>query len=68
MEQSKLTRLNELADQFVGANKCVFVTPFRTLSYPPMLKAYLDAVSVAGKAFKYETGGRLVGMLADRKP
>ena len=66
-EQGKVARLNELVDQFVGADKYVFVTPFWNLSYPPMLKAYLDAVSVAGKAFKYVAGGQLVGLLTEKK-
>ncbi|MCG7378713.1 NAD(P)H-dependent oxidoreductase [Paenibacillus sp. ACRSA] len=65
-EQSKVARLGEISDQFAAADKYVFVTPFWNLSYPPMMKAYFDAVSVAGKAFKY-IEGRPVGLLTDKK-
>ncbi|ASS74180.1 FMN-dependent NADH-azoreductase [Tumebacillus algifaecis] len=56
-EQAKVARLNELADQFVAADKYVFVTPMWNLSYPPLLKAYIDAFCVAGKTFRYTEQG-----------
>ncbi|MBT2287454.1 NAD(P)H-dependent oxidoreductase [Paenibacillus polymyxa] len=65
-EQSKVGRLGEISDQFAAADKYVFVTPFWNLSYPPMMKAYLDAVAVAGKAFKF-IDGRPIGLLTDKK-
>ena len=65
-EQAKVTRLAELSDQFIQADKYVFVTPFWNFSYPPVMKAYLDAVSVAGKSFKYTEQGP-VGLLTDKK-
>jgi FMN-dependent NADH-azoreductase len=35
-------------------------------SFPPVLKSYIDAISIAGKTFKYtETGP--VGLLVDKK-
>ncbi|RAU92267.1 FMN-dependent NADH-azoreductase [Paenibacillus sp. YN15] len=66
-EKSKIAKLNELVDQFVAADKYVFVTPLWNLSSPPVLKAYIDAICIAGKTFKYtETGpvGLLNGKLA----
>lgn len=65
-EQAKVTRLAELSDQFIQADKYVFVTPFWNFSYPPVMKAYIDAVSVAGKSFQYTEQGP-VGLLTDKK-
>ncbi|MGG3563403.1 NAD(P)H-dependent oxidoreductase, partial [Neobacillus rhizosphaerae] len=52
-EKAKVSRLNELSDQFIAADKYVFVTPLWNFSFPPVMKAYLDSVAVAGKTFKY---------------
>ncbi len=65
-EQEKVGRLSELSDQFVKADKYVFVSPLWNFSFPPMLKAYIDSVAVAGKAFKYTEQGP-VGLLTDKK-
>ncbi|WP_061810804.1 FMN-dependent NADH-azoreductase [Rossellomorea vietnamensis] len=65
-EQKKVNRLNELSDQFIGADKYVFVTPFWNFSFPPVMKAYIDSVAVAGKSFKYTEKGP-VGLLTDKK-
>src|SRR3954449_1570203 len=65
-EQSKVGRLGELSDQFVSADKYVFVTPFWNFSFPPVMKAYIDSVAVVGKSFKYTEEGP-VGLLTDKK-
>ncbi|MDQ0195314.1 FMN-dependent NADH-azoreductase [Paenibacillus wynnii] len=66
VEQAKVVRLGEIVDQFVAADKYVFVSPMWNFSFPPVMKAYIDAVSVVGKSFKYtETGP--VGLLTDKK-
>ncbi|NQD67088.1 FMN-dependent NADH-azoreductase [Bacillus haikouensis] len=65
-EKAKVGRLSELVDQFVDADKYVFVTPFWNFSFPPVMKAYIDSVSVAGKTFKYTEHGP-VGLLTDKK-
>jgi FMN-dependent NADH-azoreductase len=65
-EQKKVGRLGELTDQFVAADKYVFVTPMWNFSFPPIMKAYLDALCVAGKTFKYTESGS-VGLLAGKK-
>jgi FMN-dependent NADH-azoreductase len=65
-EKAKVSRLGEIVDQFVAADKYVFVSPMWNFSFPPVLKAYIDAISIAGKTFKYtETGP--VGLLVDKK-
>lgn len=66
-EKLKVSRLGELNEQFISANKFVFVTPFWNFSYPPVMKAYLDAVSVAGKSFEYSDEGQPIGLLTDKK-
>jgi FMN-dependent NADH-azoreductase len=65
-EKAKVSRLGEIVDQFVAADKYIFVSPMWNFSFPPVLKAYIDAICIVGKTFKYtETGP--VGLLADKK-
>lgn len=66
-EKAKVGRLSELVEQFVAFDKYVFVTPFWNFSYPPVMKAYLDSVSLAGKTFKYSEQGQPIGLLTDKK-
>jgi FMN-dependent NADH-azoreductase len=65
-EQAKVGRLSQLCEQFIAADKYVFVTPLWNFSFPPILKAYIDSVSVAGKTFKYTAEGP-VGLLTTKK-
>lgn len=65
-EQAKVGRLAELSEQFVSGDKYVFVTPLWNFSFPPVMKAYLDSVAVAGKTFKYTEEGP-IGLLTDKK-
>jgi FMN-dependent NADH-azoreductase len=65
-EKAKVGRLTELCDQFISADKYIFVTPLWNFSFPPVMKAYIDSVAVAGKAFKYTEQGP-VGLLTDKK-
>ncbi|GMA60070.1 FMN-dependent NADH-azoreductase [Alicyclobacillus fastidiosus] len=65
-EKEKVGRLAELTDQFVAADKYVFVTPMWNFSFPPIMKAYIDALCVVGKTFKYTEQGP-VGLLTDKK-
>lgn len=65
-ETAKVGRLSELSDQFLNADKYVFVTPLWNFSFPPVMKAYIDSVCVAGKTFKYTEQGP-VGLLTDKK-
>ncbi|MED1791370.1 NAD(P)H-dependent oxidoreductase [Brevibacillus nitrificans] len=66
-EKAKVSRLGELVDQFVAADKYVFVNPVWNFSYPPVMKAYLDSICVAGKTFKYVADQGPVGLLAGKK-
>lgn len=66
VEKAKVSRLNELVDQFIAADKYVFVSPMWNFSFPPVLKAYIDSICIAGKTFKYTENGP-VGLLTDKK-
>ncbi|HJV46040.1 MAG TPA: FMN-dependent NADH-azoreductase [Bacillota bacterium] len=65
-EQAKVGRLSELCEQFIAADKYVFVTPMWNFSFPPVMKAYIDSVCIAGKTFNYTEQGP-VGLLTDKK-
>ena len=64
-ELEKVQRMNELTDQFLAVDKVVFSAPFWNLSFPPMMKAYLDTIVVAGKTFKYTEQGP-VGLVPNK--
>lgn len=65
-ELAKVSRLNEILDQFISSDKMIFVTPMWNFSFPSVVKAYIDAVAVPGKTFRYtETGA--VGLLHGKK-
>ena len=65
-EQSKVARLDAIVDQYVAADKYVYVSPMWNFSIPPVLKAYTDATSIPGKTFKYTKDGP-VGLLSGKK-
>lgn len=62
----KLKELDQLVEQFIEADKYVFVTPMWNLSIPPVMKAYIDTICIAGKTFKYTENGP-VGLLDGKK-
>lgn len=65
-EQSKVARLDAIVDQYVAADKYVYVSPMWNFSLPPVMKAYTDATSIPGKTFKYTHNGP-VGLLSGKK-
>ncbi|MGF7036359.1 FMN-dependent NADH-azoreductase [Paenibacillus mucilaginosus] len=65
-EQSKVARLDEIVNQYVSADKYVYVSPMWNFSIPPVLKAYTDATSIPGKTFKYTKNGP-EGLLSGKK-
>lgn len=62
IEKTKVAQINKLTDQFVAADKYVFVTPMWNLGIPPKMKAYIDTICIAGRTFKYTENGP-VGLL-----
>jgi Acyl carrier protein phosphodiesterase len=65
-EKSKVARLEEIVDQYVAADKYVYVSPMWNFSIPPVMKAYTDATSIPGKTFRYTKDGP-VGLLSGKK-
>ncbi|MNK32218.1 FMN-dependent NADH-azoreductase 2 [compost metagenome] len=65
-EKSKVASLEAIVDQYVAADKYVYVSPMWNFSIPPVLKAYTDATSIPGKTFKYTQNGP-VGLLSGKK-
>jgi FMN-dependent NADH-azoreductase len=58
-ENVKVARINQLSDQFAASDKIIFVAPMWNFGYPPMVKAYIDAVVQPGKTFQYTAQGPL---------
>lgn len=56
-EMIKALQMDQLTSQFLRADKLVFSLPFWNLSYPPMFKAYIDTICIAGKTFHYTENG-----------
>ncbi len=52
----------DLAHQFAGADKIVIAAPFWDLSYPAILKIYLERISVTNITFGYDEQGNSVGL------
>lgn len=65
-EQKKISAMNSLLEQFLSADKYIFITPLWNFTVPPKMKAYLDNVCIAGKTFKYTENGPK-GLLNDKK-
>ncbi len=65
-EQNKIAAMSAILEQFLSADKYVFVTPMWNFTVPARMKSYLDNLCVAGKTFKYtETGSE--GLLTNKK-
>lgn len=64
-EKEKAYKMDHLTDQFLKADKIIFSAPFWNLNYPPLLKAYIDTICVAGKTFQYTDKGP-IGLVPDK--
>lgn len=64
--QRKFQLMTANLDQFIHADKYVFATPLWNLGVPPVLKAYFDNISIAGKTFKFTKEGPQ-GLLLEKK-
>lgn len=53
--------------QFAAADKIVLAAPFWDLSYPAILKIYLERISVTNITFGYDESGRSVGLCRAEK-
>ena len=52
----------DAARQFAAADKIVVAAPFWDLSYPAVLKIYLERISVTDITFGYDEQGAMVGL------
>ena len=50
-----------MARQFRDADEILIAAPFWDLSFPSLLKVYLEQVSVCGLTFRYEDDGSCIG-------
>jgi len=57
----------DLARQFAAAEIIVIAAPYWDLSFPAMLKQYLERVNVVGITFKYNEEGVPVGLCRGRR-
>ncbi|WP_431087648.1 FMN-dependent NADH-azoreductase [Paenibacillus sp. 8b26] len=64
-EKSKIKVFDQFTQQFMNADKYIIVSPLWNLGFPPVLKAYFDAVCWAGKTFRYTPHGA-VGLLENK--
>lgn len=65
-EESKNNSILKYAYEFADADKYIITAPMWNLSFPAILKAYIDYVSVSGITFKYTAEGP-VGLLNNKK-
>lgn len=65
-EESKNNPILKYAYQFAEADKYIIAAPMWNLSFPAILKAYIDYISVTGITFKYTAEGP-VGLLNGKK-
>ena len=66
MEQEKMKVHDKLINEFINADKIVFVNPMWNHFFPPEMKQYIDVLCVAGKTFRYTAEG-LTGLLEGKK-
>ncbi|MBY9080681.1 FMN-dependent NADH-azoreductase [Paenibacillus sp. HN-1] len=65
-ERDKLAYIDKLCDQFIEADKYIFVSPMWNLTIPHVLLNYTNCLVIPGKTYRYtETGP--VGLLAGKK-
>ena len=50
------------ANEFAAADQIVVAAPFWDLSFPSLLKTYIEWISVLGVVFRYSDDGRPVGL------
>ncbi|MDD6432846.1 MAG: NAD(P)H-dependent oxidoreductase [Lactobacillaceae bacterium] len=65
-EQALLKRHEEWLNEFINADKYVFINPMYNHFLPAEMKQYLDLTAVAHKTFKYTSQGS-VGLLKGKK-
>ena len=62
----KANLISRFTEQFMQADKYIFVTPLWNLGLPAKTKSYIDTICIAGKTFRYTPSG-VQGLLKDKK-
>ncbi len=57
---------DELVDEFLAADRCIFSVPMHNFSIPSNFKAYIDQIVRVGRTFTFEDG-HFKGLAADKK-
>jgi len=65
-EQQKIKRIEKFTEQFIAADKYIFVTPMWNFTVPSMMKSYIDTMCIVNKTFKYTENGP-EGLLIGKK-
>ena len=60
------SKVLKYAYEFAKADKYIFAAPMWNLSFPAILKAYIDYITISGITFKYTEKGP-VGLLENKK-
>jgi FMN-dependent NADH-azoreductase len=63
---AKVARREEILTQFLAAELIVIACPMWNFNVPPMMKAYIDCISVAGRTFRYTAKGP-EGLAGDKR-
>lgn len=66
LAHEKVSQINRFTEQFIQADKYIFVTPLWNLGLPAKTKTYIDTICIAGKTFRYTPTG-VQGLLKDKK-
>lgn len=64
-EQNDVQQMTKLCDQFVGASVYIVASPMWSLSFPAVLKDYIDCIIQAEKTIKFHDN-KPEGLLNDR--
>ena len=57
----------DMAKQFAAADTIVIAAPFWDMSFPAILKKYIEAITVSGITFRYSEQGIPIGMSRAKK-
>lgn len=66
-EEKLLKQHADWLDEFIKADKYVFINPMYNHFLPAEMKQYLDLTAVAHKTFKYNSDGSSTGLLKNKK-
>ena len=62
----KINQITHFTEQFMEADKYIFVTPLWNLGLPAKIKSYIDTICISGRTFKYTPSG-VQGLLKNKK-